>query len=502
MVHRRTLLAALGTAALKHAATPAFACALDAEDTEGIDLFDGAAPDTPFEADVLVVGAGGAGLAAAISAREAGADVLVLEAAARPGGNTALSAGFMNAAADPGEVEDFVRDTLWSGESRSNPTLVRTLAEGAQKTLEWLADAGVEFLPKALQPYGAVAPRSRRTAVGNGSGYVEPLYRRARALGVRFALETRAVRVLPRTARDGARALVVVESRTGDRRDVLVRRALVAATGGYSGNTRICALYEPRLADLKPTGCARLDGHFMEALRTIGAETVGFDFIGLGTASMVTGRYVPGTSGIDRLIFVDKRGERFYPEDGLCDLFAEAVLQRPGRAVFALFDAVAVRAMRPAERVGIERALEEGDAFRAATLSDLGNAAGLPVEALERTVRRFNRAVDEKKDPFGRHPRLLEHRIAKPPFHLVRLTIGVQLTLGGLRIDKRARVLDRDGHPMGGFYAAGETTGGVHGTNRLEGNALAAAFVFGRIAGREAAALPILTGPPETPPGV
>lgn len=439
--------------------------------------------------DVLVVGAGAAGLAAARSAHECGASVLVLEAAAEPGGNTNRSAGFMNAVAAGAENDSASRhaaETLWSGEQRGQLELISTLTSNAGETARWLAEAGVRFQKELSQPYGGISCRAVRPTCGSGRGYIEALLANLRRAGVSILTSTRAVGI-ERLHREGLCCRVLVEDDAGRTRTITVRRGLVAANGGFSADKRLCALYEPRLAELAHMGAPELTGRFTQALFSVGAETTGMDYIGLGPASLTTGRFVGGACSVGRVIFVNKKGERFYPEDGLCDLLAEAVLQSPGQVMFSIFDEDAFEALLEDERRTLDEAQRAGDAITAPTLSELANLAGLPANAVELAVRTFNQAVEENRDPIGRSSKTLRHKVARAPFHLVRLKMAVQLTQGGLWIDERARMLDRNGNVIPGFFAAGEAAGGIHGTNRLEGNALAAAFTFGRIAGREAA---------------
>lgn len=447
--------------------------------------------ELPEQADVLVIGSGGAGLAAALSAAQGGARVVLVEAEKELGGNTLRSAGYMNVVADGHAENDspaqHEAQTLWAGELRNRPDLVKVLCREAAETTAWLARAGVRFLPGRQQPYGAISCRAVRPTVGSGRGYVEPLTAAAQEAGVKIFSGWRAIGV-HRIDAGGLRARVIFQNVQGRRRDILVRKAVVAATGGFSGNQHLCALYEPRLAELQTAGSASLQGDFTEALFRMGAETLGMDYIGLGPCSLSRGSYILGACGIEHLIFVNKLGERFYPEDGLADMLAEAVLQSPDRVMFALFDDKSrtflledeLHAQREAERCG--------DVIFSETLDALAYLAGIPARTLEQTVEHFNQAVRSGNDPFGRKAATMQHTIDKPPFRLVRLTMGIQLTLGGLQIDDRARLRDRLGAVIPGFFAAGEAVGGFHGINRLEGNALSAAFTFGRIAGLEAAA--------------
>ena len=131
-------------------------------------------------------------------------------------------------------------------------------------------------------------------------------------------------------------------------------------------------------------------------------------------------------------------------------------------------------------------AFEIGDAFKADTLDELAAKLQIPAENLKKAVEAYNKAVDEKKDPLGRDPKMLIHKIEKAPFYAGRLTMAVHHTMGGVAINSHAQVMDRHGQPIPGLYAAGEVSGGVHGTNRVGGNAVAEIFTIGKMAGENA----------------
>lgn len=128
-----------------------------------------------------------------------------------------------------------------------------------------------------------------------------------------------------------------------------------------------------------------------------------------------------------------------------------------------------------------------GTLFEANTIEELAKKVNLPADVLKKTVDEYNAMVDSKKDPLGRTAKMLSHKIAKAPFYIGPFGMCRHHTMGGARIDTKARVLDRQGEVIPGLYVAGEVTGGIHGTNRVGGNAIADIFTFGRIAGKNAA---------------
>ena len=192
-------------------------------------------------------------------------------------------------------------------------------------------------------------------------------------------------------------------------------------------------------------------------------------------------------SPVESVIFVNKNGDRFVAEDKRRDVIADAILGSPTKVVFGIRDAGGYTAMNKGATKAFNGAFEIGDAFKADTLDELAAKLQIPAENLKKAVETYNKAVDEKKDPLGRDPKMLIHKIEKGPFYAGRLTMAVHHTMGGVAINSHAQVMDRRGQPIPGLYAAGEVSGGVHGTNRVGGNAVAEIFTIGKMAGENAA---------------
>ena len=191
---------------------------------------------------------------------------------------------------------------------------------------------------------------------------------------------------------------------------------------------------------------------------------------------------------VSRYVFVDKRGKRFVAEDARRDVLRDAILNLPEKFGYAIVDNDGFNSYNQVVRDDAMKGLKTGDAFKADTLEGLAKQMGVPADQLKKTIADYNALVDQKKDPdFGKAERNLSHKIEKAPYWAALSSMAVHHTMGGVRIDKETRVLDRQGNVIKGLYAAGEVTGGIHGTNRLGGNAIADIFTFGRIAGNSAA---------------
>lgn len=418
--------------------------------------------------DVVIAGAGGAGLAAAVMAGSISKDVVVLEKTQDVGGNTRLADAFN--AVDPAVqkplgIEDspelHARQMLETGRWCADPKLVETVATGAPRALAWLKELGVRFEPGVYQVYGSLWPRTHSPSEPEGSGYIRPLLFKCRELGVSIRTGTKVLRVI-RNGLEGPVLGVEAERMNGRRLFIRARRGVVVATGGFGANAELVGRFAPRLGHLRSTNLPGTTGDLIAPLEDIGAAAV------------------------ERMIFVNRAGERFIAEDSPSSKLSAAVLAQPGGIAFPILDANGYSAMRTLSRAMFDRALMRGDAFEANSIPELASLLQIPAAALVATVEAYNEAVETGHDPVGRRAVVLMHRIARRPFYGAKVTMCVNCTLGGIAITPRAEVLDRHGRVIPRLYAAGEVTGGVHGANYMGGNALSDVFTFGRIAGENA----------------
>lgn len=446
------------------------------------------------EADVVVVGGGGAGLAAAVSAAENGAKVILIEKMPMLGGNTIRSGGAYNAV-DPERqkaqgIEDSVdkhfEQTFKGGDEKADPKLVRVLVENALAGLKWLESYGMKFQDKIFAVIGATWPRSHQAVDPSGTGFIKTLKAAAEKLGVKIYLETRATELIT----DSSGRVVGVKAETKDKKPITfkAKKGVVLATGGFSANVEMRTKYNPKLtANIPTTNHPGATGDGIVMAEKIGAATVGMEYIQL--LSLAT----PGTGslqgcvtiGIDSVIFVNKQGVRFVKEDARRDVLAEAVLAQEGGMYYMINDS---KIVGETNQFGekIEDLIKQGLVFKADTLKELAQKIGVPADALEKTVADFNKMVQTKNDPqFGRT--VFANTIDKGPFYACPRVPAVHHTMGGLKINEKTEVISKDGKVIPGLYAAGEVTGGIHGSNRLGGNALPDTIVFGRIAGKNAA---------------
>ncbi|MGI6034896.1 MAG: flavocytochrome c [Limnochordia bacterium] len=453
-----------------------------------------------LEYDVVVVGGGGAGLVAAAAAAEKGQQVLVLEKMAFVGGNTLVSGGVCNAVYPPWQeplgIEDSIefhyQQTLAGGDYRGNPDLIRVLVEGAPAALDRSRERGLTFHPDGVfQVLGALWPRTHRPMESAGTGWIRIYLEAAKKAGAHVLLNTRVIGLLRQEPLAGRVYGVKAISSDGKQLEIHARKGVVLATGGFGANVEMRTLHNPLLGPGFPTtNQPGTMGDGITMAQDVGADVTGMDFIQLIPAGCPKTGAVTGTvgAGIASSIMINKKGERFVNEGERRDVLSNAVFQQPDGLYYTINDSRVVPEVtswgeRPTDLVA------EGRVFKAGTLKELAELIGVPAKALAATVARYNESVRSGEDrDFGKPAHLLKAAIEEPPFYAVPRVPSVHHTMGGVVINRHAQVIDRRGQIIPGLYAAGEVTGGIHGTNRLGGNAIADIAVFGWIAGENAAA--------------
>lgn len=430
--------------------------------------------------DVVIVGAGGAGLAAAVAAKEAGAArVLVLEKTIAAGGHTLLSAGSISvpvesSSRDP--VAEMAQEMIRAGGDRR---LAEVLARESASLAGWLADMGVRWEPRLFQAVGAVSRRNLSPgAMRGGFECVQALAARAKALGAEVHFMEPAKHLY---VKDGKIRGVLTESSDGSRR-LYEARAVILATGGFGANVALRRLYRPEL-DGDYTTTADPLGRLGDGATGDGvlmAQRVGARLVDMDAVQLIpyNGGRVLDYAGAE--IWLNAEGRRFVNEEAPFSRIEAALQEQTDAMMWALTDA------KSQKGANIVIKLASGAVQTADSIEALARGMHLSTHVLQQTLARYNRMVRAGKDAdFGR--KILTQTIDTPPFYYGVERLCIHMTLGGVAVDSDMHVLDRNGRVMDGLYAAGEVTGGVHGRRRISGNALTEAFAFGRLAGRNAA---------------
>lgn len=450
--------------------------------------------------NVVVIGAGGAGLSAAISAKEAGAKkVVILEKMMFAGGNTVRAGGGFNAAIKADYEKAGITDspklhaeqTLAAGDGRGDPVLVNQLTEKAPESVQWLKDHGVKFQDHIYQIYGGLYKRARNPLGPRGGAYIKALLEVCKKEDIPILYNTRVVEIIREKPLGGRVLGVKVEEKGGKTLYIRATNAVVAAAGGFAANDRLSGIHDPRMEKLGTTNHPGATGDVLMDLIDIGAGTRLLDYIQCIPGGVPGEKKSPNLfTHVDRFIFVNLNGHRFINEDARRDVLRDKMLDQPETIAWTIVDADGFEQQKNSKGPENEAALKEGTLKVGNDIADLAKKTNLPVDVLTKTIEEYNKAVDTKKDPMGRNPNVLVNKIAKAPFYAGRVTMKRHHTMGGVIINKDAQVIDRRGEIIPGLYAAGEVTGGIHGTNRVGGNAMADIFTYGRIAGTNAAKNP------------
>lgn len=450
---------------------------------------DATASATRYEdqyADILVIGAGGAGLTAAIQAAQDGAtNVVVVEKMPVTGGNTIRSTGGLNACDTPYQqeqgiedsVELFVQDTMEGGHNLNDPQLVETLAENSAAAVDWVNEIGGDLSVVGMFG-GASVERIHRPSDTSAVGpmLMRALNDKAAELEIPVVLNTTAAEIVQED--DGLGVWV-----TGPVGTYLIHaKAVVLATGGFGANAEMVEEYNSELAGFGTTNHEGATGDGIAMAQHLGAALVDMEQIQThptvhpDTQTM----YTEGVRG-NGAILVNKEGARFVDELETRDVVSAAILQQTDGQCWMVFDQ-AVRDSLSA----IESYISAGIVYEADTVQALAEQIGVPADALAATIQTYQGYVDAGSDAgFGRSN--MGSRLDQPRFYAALCAPAIHHTMGGVKINTGAQVLDEAGQAIPGLYAAGEVTGGVHGGNRLGGNAVTDIVVFGRIAGAAAA---------------
>lgn len=455
--------------------------------------------DDEYTADVVVIGAGGSGLNAAIEAKAAGANVIVIDKAPVPGGNTKLADGVLNASEtylqeEEGVVDkndDFYTNTMTGGDSVGKPELVRTLVDDSAEAISYLKDTvGVEWF-KLTQGGGHTAARCH-FAKGEGAQIAELLYEHAVAEGVDIKFNTTATEVIQNEAGE----VIGVKATNGGKEVIFnANNGVVLATGGYGQNADILKKYDTTYVDgTICTNSVLSTGDGIGLAEQVGANLIGMEYVQKHpTCNAVTGDLISSANsgrGMGTTMMVNKEGVRFVEELERRDVISNATAEQTGGVSYSFFDQKAGDETDFFNMFGdeIDSLIADGQAIKADSIEEACNFFEIDYDAFMGTLERYNGFAKAGKDEdFNRRSGLREYSTTEGPFYFIKAAPAVHHTMGGVEINANAEVLDANGAVIPNFFAAGEVTGGVHGSNRLGGNAITDITVFGRIAGENAA---------------
>ena len=454
--------------------------------------------EAAYTADVVVVGAGGAGLAAAITAAENGASVILVEKMSNVGGNTLISGGEMAA---PGnwmqekegiadDVETFYNDVLKGGDNEGDPALIHVLAENALNGALWLRDdIHVTFEDYMLFFGGHSIKRSLVPLNASGVELIQKLNAKAESLGITIHKGTRATKL---EMTDG-KVNTVKADYNGQEITYTANKGVVLATGGFGSNIEMRKQYNPQMDEkILSTNSVGSTGDGVVMAQELGAQVVDMQFIQTyPTCDVETGAllYVGDVRLEGRSILVNLEGKRFVEELERRDVISFAVTEQTGGVSYMFWDEASMQAsgVAASHQQEYDDLIRRGKLVKADTMEEACAHFGINAEELKATVERYNQyAADGKDLEFNKRGTLTA--FGEGPYYIMVSTPAIHHCMGGLKINTSAQVIDTEGNVIPGLFAAGEVTGDIHGTNRLGSDAIADIIVYGRIAGENAAA--------------
>ena len=430
------------------------------------------AVELPKEGDVVVIGAGGAGLTSAIAAHEKGAKVILIEKTELLGGNTNYATAGLNAAGTKiqeklgikDSPELFYEDTMKGGKNKNNKELVRVLVNNSSAIVDWLTERGAD-LSELTSTGGQSVKRTHRPTGGSavGPNIVAALSKTAENEKIDIRKGTKAIALVKAKNR-----IVGVKVREIDGKEYTIKaKAVIVATGGFGANAKMVEKYNPKLKGFGSTNNPAIVGDGIIMVEKVGGALV--DMSEIQTHPTVvhnkTNMITEAVRG-EGAILVNRDGKRFIDE-----LETRA---------FLIFDKGIRTKLKAADGYVKKGFAVEG------TLEEIAAKIGTDAKTLEATLNKYNEAVRNKVDSeFNK--KTLPKELTGTKYYAIEVSPAVHHTMGGVRINTNAEVLGKNGRPIKGLYAAGEVTGGIHGANRIGGNAVADITIFGKIAGENAA---------------
>jgi fumarate reductase flavoprotein subunit len=438
--------------------------------------------------DVVVVGSGGAGLAAAIQAHDLGASVVVVEKMSVIGGNTNKASAGMNAAETKfqklkGIVDSkdlFYKETMIGGKNKNNPELLRYFVENAPDAIDWLDNNGIE-LSGITTTGGMSIDRTHRPASGAAVGgfLISGLVKNINRRGIEVMLDSNVTEIIT----ENNKVVGVKVTEEDGSIQTIKAKAVIIATGGFSANREMVEKYRPDLKGFVTTNHKGATGSGIMILEKLGAGTVDMKEIQIHpTVEQTTSYLISESIRGGGAILVAQKGKRFVNELDTRDKVSAEIINLPEHYSYILFD----QQVRDENRA-VEEYVSHNLVVQADSINELAQKLSIDADILNETIERYNHFVNNKQDEDYGRTTGMRHPINKAPFYAIKIAPGVHHTMGGVTINTETQVLDTDKKVIQGVFAAGEVVGGVHGANRIGGNAVADIIIFGMQSGKQAA---------------
>lgn len=442
--------------------------------------------------DVVVVGSGGAGLISAIKSKQAGANVVIIEKLPLIGGNTLISGAEYSAPNNwlqekeniKDSVDLFKKDVEKAGGDKE---LIDVLANNALDGAKWLRDdVKVEWTDELMFFGGHSVKRSLIPKGQSGKELINKLHAKAEELGIEILTETNAFELL---TKDNVVTGVKAKIKTGEL--IIKAKSVVLTTGGFGANKKMLYDNDKEVDDkILSTNSPGSTGDGIKMAQAIGADVVDMNQIQLyPVCDVETGKllYTGDTRLAGGAIIVNKEGKRFVEELGTRREISMGIKAQTDSIAYQIWDEDSMQKSKilPTHEIEYKNLIEGKKLCKVNSIEEMAEFFGIDKENLKETIKQFNEDSEKGKDTLF-NLRRLGFKVEKTPFYCLKAVPAVHHTMGGLKINKNAEVINKNGEVIKGLYSAGETTGGIHGKNRLGSVSIADITVFGIIAGTNA----------------
>ena len=449
--------------------------------------------------DVVVIGAGGAGFAAAIEAKNAGANVVLLEKMPAVGGNSLISGAEMNAARNwvqpklgilDDSAERHAADTFKGGDKKGDMKVINVMTANALDAAKWCRDyLGVRFEDDNLFFFGGHSRKRALIPVGHtGTEFIAKFQAKADELGIPVITDMKAEELI----KDKTGRVVGVKATShGATYTFNAKGGVVLATGGFGANKAMVKKYNPKIDErFKTTDAPGTTGEALYMAKRAGAQLVNMGYIQTypicdpisGVIELIA------DSRFDGAIMLNQEGKRFVEELERRDVLSEAILKQTGNYCWVLWNDNIGKISNTVKEhpTEYEAFTKQGIMATCPDLKCIADFTKMPLKQLESTVKRVSSMAGKGNDKDFHHRGGLMD-MSEGQYYVIKAVPSTHHTMGGVRINEKAQALTAKGQVIPGLWAAGEVTGVTHGTNRLGGNAYTDIIVFGRIAGEAAA---------------
>lgn len=449
--------------------------------------------------DVVVIGAGGAGFSAAITARNAGANVVLLEKMPAVGGNSLISGAEMNVAKNwvqpklginDDSPELHAQDTFKGGDGKGDMKVINVMTHEALDAAKWCRDyLGVRFEDDNLFFFGGHSRKRALIPVGHtGTEFIAKFQAKADELGIPVITNMKAEELIK--DKDG-RVVGVKATMDGSEYTFNAKGGVVLATGGFGANPEMVKKYNPKIDErFKTTDAPGSTGEALYMAERAGAELVNMGYIQTyPICDPISGAIeLIADARFDGAIMLNQEGKRFVEELQRRDVLSEAILNQTGQYCWVLWNDNIGKISNTvkAHANEYEAFTKQGIMTTCDDLKCIADFTKIPFDQLQKTVNRVSDMAGKGNDKdFNHRAGLMDMQQGK--YYVIKAVPSTHHTMGGVRINEKAEALTAEGKVIPGLWAAGEVTGVTHGTNRLGGNAYTDIIVFGRIAGEAAA---------------